>query len=910
MARNYPLGFSAAPEPKADDDGPRDSTIVILHPDAANETTDPASGAVKISVDDGSVEIHLGGKPKARSDAIDPADFDANLAEVIDADELGRIASMLYEGIQADEISREEWLLTRAAGIELLGLKLEEPRGDSGASSAPVEGQSSVRHPILTEAVIRFQSNASMELLPAGGPCKVRDNSPIKPAPPQGAPPGIGHNGGPEITDGPDPEAASHDPNAQTDDDGDDLAEALELDFNFYFTSVDKGYRPDVDRMLWQTGFGGCAFRKVSHDPIRRMPISRSVDAADLIVSNAANDLEDCGRVTHRIVMRRSTLVRMIIADAYRDVGNITKTTPTQEPDAVASMIANVQGFSDRMQRQEDTPFTIYESYAELNIRGFEHVDAKGNETGLELPYRVTMDKDTKVILEVRRNWKRDDPNCLPKRVFVKYPFVPAFGFYDIGLLHILGNASRALTAAWRMMLDAGMFASFPGFLYADAIGRQQSNIFRIAPGSGQKIQTGGLPIQNVVMPLPYKDPSAGLAQLVTSVQETGQRVGGTADLQVGEGRQDAPVGTTLALIEQAGKMMSAVHGRLHYAQSEEFQLLKERFMEDPEALWRHNPKCAKPWKVAQFIAALQKCDLVPAADPNTSSHMQRIMKAVAIKQLQAMNPSIYDPVAVDEMILKMIGIGNYQKLFAPPPPPGAQPPGPPPDPAKMAALQLKAQIEAGKQASTQSQQAADAAQARATSDAREREVSVESSDRASDRASRERVAAARVEAERIKQQTELLKHTTGLQHDQQQAEADRTAEQQRHFGGIVSDHVKHAREMAVTHAANIASSMASQQKTDNEDAMARGGLVADHRDAMLEHQRHGIDAAVELHKHETETQQADRHKAAELAQAERHHAAEMERAQKDRESAEEIARKKATESGGLGNKPKSPRPI
>ena len=518
---------------------------------------------------------------------------------------------------------------------------------------------------------MRFQSNASAELLPAGGPCKVRDDSPIKPAPPPGAPPGIGHNGGPEMTDGPDPEAASLDPNAQTDDDGDDLAEALEKDMNHYLTATDKGYRPDTDRMLFWVGFGGAGFKKVYNCPIRRMPISRSVDASDLIVSNAANDFEDSGRVTHRIVMRRSTLVRMIIAGVYRNVGNIAQTTPTQAPDAVASMIASVQGFSDRMQRPEDTNFTIYECYTELNIKWFEHVDADGEPTGLELPYRVTLDKDSLHVLEIRRNWKKDDQNCLPKRVFVKFPFIPALGFYDIGLLHLLGNADRALTAAWRMMLDAGMFSNFPGFLYADIAGRQQTNIFRIAPGSGAKIQTGGLPIQNVVMPLPYKDVSAGLTQLVTSIAETGQRVGGTAELQVGEGRQDAPVGTTLALIEQAGKMLSAVHGRLHYAQSEEFQLLKERFMEDPEAFWRHNPKCAKPWKVAQFIAALQKCDIVPAADPNTSSHMQRIMKAVAIKQLQAMNPSIYDPRSVDEMILKMLGIGNFQKLFAPPPPPG-----------------------------------------------------------------------------------------------------------------------------------------------------------------------------------------------------------------------------------------------
>jgi hypothetical protein len=872
MVANLARGFMPAPEPAAANDEPGESTVIILPgEETAEGTADPASGALKIEVEDGSVKIDLSPQSPAAK-KINPEDHDANLADFIDPGELGRIASQLSDAIQQDDQSRDEWLQTRAAGIELLGFKLEEPRGDTGTASAPVEGMSTVRHPLLTEAVIRFQSNASAELLPAGGPVKVRDDSPIKPAPPPGAPPGIGHNGGPELTDGPDPAAASADPNAQTDEDGDDLAEALEKDFNHYLTATDKGYRPDTDRMLFWVGFGGAGFKKVYNCPIRRMPISRSVDASDLIVSNAANDFEDSGRVTHRILMRRSTLVRMQIAGVYRNLGSLTAGQPTYQPNAVDTTIAMVQGFNDRMQRPEDAQFTIYECYTELNIKGLEHVDSDGKPTGLELPYRVTLDKDSRQILEIRRNWKKDDINCLPKRVFVKFPFIPAMGFYDIGLLHLLGNADKALTAAWRMMLDTGMFASFPGFLYADSVGRQQTNVFRVGPGMGAKIQTGSQPIQNVVMPLPYKDVGQGLAMLVKDVETTGQRVGGTAELQVGEGRQDAPVGTTLALIEQAGKMLSAVHVRLHAAQSEEFQLLKERFREDPEAFWRHNPKCAKPWKQAQFIAALEKCDIVPAADPNTSSHMQRIMKAVAIKQLQAMNPGLYDGKAVDSMILKMIGIGNYQKLFAPPPPPGAPAPGaPPPDPAKMAALQLKASTEANKQQANAAQSAQDAIEAKAAQDARAREVAVESADRAADRESRERVAGMREETEQIKANADLAKTHAGIASDLQQHSDSLAAEQARHAAGLVSDHIQQRNELS-----------ADADRHAAEMGAKTGGVIREHLRGVAEHR------------------QADEHHRDVIAQEDRHHADEMAAAEAEREAAAKAARDK----GGLAKPP------
>jgi hypothetical protein len=243
---------------------------------------------------------------------------------------------------------------------------------------------------------------------------------------------------------------------------------------------------------------------------------------------------------------------------------------------------------------------------------------------------------------------------------------VPGFGFYDLGLLNILGNTTNAITAAWREMLDAGMFANFPGFLMADSGARQNTNIFRVPPGGGALIKTGGLPIGQAVMPLPYKEPGASMMTLVTNMAETGMRVGGTSELPVGEGRQDAPVGTTIALIEQAQKVLNAVHKRMHAAQAQEFQLLARCFRENPGSFWQRNRTPAYEWDEATFLKALENYELVPQADPNTASHTQRVMKVMALKQLQAAQPGLYDPIAIDTAALHAIGWSNPQQFMLP----------------------------------------------------------------------------------------------------------------------------------------------------------------------------------------------------------------------------------------------------
>jgi len=356
------------------------------------------------------------------------------------------------------------------------------------------------------------------------------------------------------------------------------------------------------------------------------------------------------------------------ILGVYRDVD---LTTPKQpQHDSVQREKYDQQGINIDPQNPEDRDREVYEVYCELDIRGYEH-KFKGKETGLEIPYRVTIDVSSREILSIVRNYDEptgEEGDELPeaRANFVKFTFIPGMGFYDIGLLHVLGNTTNAVTAAWREMLDAGMYANFPGFLMADTGARQNTNIFRVPPGGGALVKTGGMPINQAIMPLPYKEAGAGLMNLVTNIVETGQRVGGTAEISVGEGRQDAPVGTTIAMIDQATKVLNSVHKRMHASQAEEFQLLVRCFREHPDSFWS---KCKKPsiqWSEQTLIQALNDCDLVPQADPNTASHTQRVMKIMALKQLQQQNPAMYDPKAIDIAALRAMGWSNPEQFMVP----------------------------------------------------------------------------------------------------------------------------------------------------------------------------------------------------------------------------------------------------
>lgn len=619
--------------------------------------------ALTIPQADGGVVIQFAPRVD-RNAANDDDDFYANIAEDIDASVLASIAWQLLDGIQSDDTSRTQWISDRTRGLDLLAIKVEAPRGDVGAAGAPMEGMATVRHPLLLEACIRYQANAKRELLPASGPIKIKNV-------------GLGTA------------------------ERDNLADQLEEDLNRYLTEFAPEYYPDTDRMFFDVGFSGMAFKKIFHCPVRRRPVSETVPAKDLIVSNDATDLRSATRVTHQITMTKAQLKRMQFVGAYRDVqlmhpdnGALNRVTLKQ---------GNVQGIDKTSHRPQDIPYTLYESYVLWDIPGFEHRDEDGEPTGLPMPWRITVDKTSRQVLEVRRNWTENaDDTFEPRRVFVAYPFVPMFGFYATGLLHILGNTTTAVTGAWRILLDSGMFANFPGFLYAKSGGRQDDLNFRVAPGSGAAVDLSGADdIRKTIMPLPYgTQHMAPTMALVDNIIATGQRVGGTAEMISPDATsKNQPVGTTMALIEQAAVTVSAVHERNYVSQSQEFQMLLDLFREDPQSLFKFLERDGK-WTLETLTAALETYSLVPVADPNTPTHVHRIMKNTTLKQLQQATPGIYNAKAVDERILRAMRIDDPESLFLPPAPPGA----PPPDPAvviaeatkqvKLAEIQSKQQIE------------------------------------------------------------------------------------------------------------------------------------------------------------------------------------------------------------------------
>jgi hypothetical protein len=607
--------------------------IVDLQDDQADSPDiDDSGNILRITHGDGAITVSLDGKPLGNVNPANegPLEWFGNLAERISPDELSRITEDLLQGIADDLQSRQEWIEDRALGVKLLGLKIELPNVAGGADGAPVEGMSKVRHPLLLEAVLRFQANARSELLPTDGPVKIRNDSTT-----------------PDLTT-------------------DQLANALEQDFNHYLTTVATEYYPDTDRMLFMTGFGGDGFKKVYTCPLRNRPVSESIDADDLIVNQSATDLANAQRVTHRVMMRPSTLKRMQSLGVYRDVELGDAVIP--QSDALQQEEKAQQGLADNsLRRPMDRERELYECCCELDIVGFEHKH-NGRITGLAIPYVVTIDVSSRQALSIVRRFDQETEKLpVARQRFVKFPFVPGLGFYGIGLLHILGNSTNAITAAWREMLDNGMFANFPGFLMQDTGGRQNTNIFRVPPGGGAPVKTNGVAIRDAIMPLPYSTQQmAPLMALVQDMAETGRRIGGTAEVQVGEGRADVPVGTTMAMIDQAVKVMNAVHKRMHAAQAEEFQLLKREFRENPETFWQRGCKSKTPWDKAKFLAALKNCDLVPQADPNTSSHGQRIMKIMGLKQLQQASPNLYDPIKCDTAALNAMGWPNPEEFFVP----------------------------------------------------------------------------------------------------------------------------------------------------------------------------------------------------------------------------------------------------
>lgn len=802
---------------------PRLSLVGGTNSEPQPSNTSMEDGALKIENPDGSVTIDF--NPQAPDEGPEEKDeFDRNLAKRMDDDDLGTIGTALLEGVQRDDDSRKEWLSTRAMGIDMLGLKIEKPRSDAGTSSAPLEGMSTVRHPLLLGAVTNFQATARAELLPASGPVKVRNDAPVPPN---------------SVFQGTNAAHAL----ADSMENKDELAQSLEKNMNHYLTAVATEYVPDTDRMLFYVGFGGDGFKKVYNCPLRRRPVSESIDAEDLIISNAATDIRNSGRVTHRIKMRQSTLKRMQILGVYREVD--LNPPPIPMANAVDQKKEQLAGQTTTNQRPEDRDFEIYESYCELDLDQFAPKNFKGK--GLALPYRVTMEKDSRKILDIRRNWKKDDEQCLAKQFFVQFPFIRGLGFYGLGFIHLLGNTTMALTAAWRLILDAGMFGNFPGFLYKDSLGRQKTNQFRVGPATGVPIQVGAQDrLQDSVMALPYKEAGPTFTTFITHVEEVAKQLAGTANISVGEGKQDAPVGTTIALIEQASKVMDSGHKRLHASQTEEFKLIVDRFREDPEALFRHNKKLADKWKLEQFTEALDKYELVPVADPNNPTSLHRIAKAMAIKELQKQSPDLYDPIGVDMRVLHITDI-DPSGLFR------AQPAPPPPDP-RMEAIKEKA---AAQQNQVQIQLLE--TKIKAASEA------AKLSDKASDRLSKEKIANMQIELQHLKLQQEQIIHA----HDEERDRAKLA-----HEMGLKQAAASHEIQTKhVSKMAEIQSDAVARHQELKHDAIAqqhemRGGMIESQHEIERNRQKHEAEMERDRQKHEQGMRHAQEMHEAELAAA------------------------------------------
>lgn len=771
--------------------------------------------SITIQHEDGSITVDFNVPDEDMDDGPDEGEFDANLALKMSDSELDEIGTTLLEGIKIDDDSRKEWLETRALGISLLGLKLEKPRSDAGSSSAPLEGMSTVRHPLLLEATVSFQATARAELLPAAGPVKVRNDSPMPPR-----------------------QIAATPALEETMEHTDDLSQALEKDMNHYLTAIATEYVPDTDRMLFYIGFGGDGFKKVYNCPLRRRPVSESIDAEDLIVSNAATDIRNCSRVTHHIKMRKSVLRRMQILGAYRDV-DLSPPPPPQK-NVVDKKKEEIAGQTQTQLRPEDRDYDIYESYCELDLDQFAPEEFKGK--GLPLPYRVTVEKDSRKVLDIRRNWEEDDEQCLAKPFFVQFPFIRGLGFYGLGYIHLLGNTTNALTAAWREMLDAGMFASFPGFVYAKGAGRQLTNQFRVPPGGGVGLDIGSQQsLKDAIMPLPYKDPGAGFMAFIEKMGEDGRRLASTASANVGEGKQDAPVGTTLALIEQATKILDSAHKRLHAAQAEEFKLLKCRFREDPEAFWRHNKKPTVQWKKDQFIDALNRCDLVPVADPNNPTAMHRYAKGQIIKELQKASPLLYDPVGVDTKVLRIADI-NPEGLFRPTPAP------PPPDP-RMEAIKAKADAQ-DRQSKIQllETQIKAASQGAAIAD------------KAQDRASRERLEEMRIQLELLKIEEARITNAKEMQLETEKAGLKMRLDAASKAHELAIGAAEKQQEMGHQHAAKQLE-LAHDQMTRQHEM--HGGMIQSDHELAMARSKHFAEMERDREKHEQEMEHArELHKA------------------------------------------------
>ncbi len=538
-------------------------------------------------------------------------DFYANLAEEMPDRELGRIASELLSEFDANKASRQEWEDAYANGLELLGFNYSE-------RSEPFRGASGVTHPILAEAATQFQAQAFNELLPAGGPIRA-------------------------VVLG----SETPDKTAQ--------AQRVSQFMNYYMTCVMEEYTPELDQMLFYLPLAGSTFKKVYYDETLGRAVSKFVPAENLVVPYETSDLETCPNITQVIRMSLNDLRKKQVAGFYIDMPVI----PAQgDSDSISSELERIDGVSAS---QIDYDCTILECHVDLDLEGYEDKDEEGEPTGIKIPYVVTISQDNGQILSIRRNYAENDDNMRKIQYFVHYKFLPGFGFYGLGLIHTIGGLSRTATAALRQLIDAGTLSNLPAGFKARGL-RIRDDDDPLQPGEFRDVDAPGGAIRDSLMPLPFKGPDQTLFQLLGFVVEAGQRFATITDMKVGDGNQQAAVGTTIALLEQGSRVMSAVHKRLHYAMRLEFKLLAKVMSESLPGIY--------PYSIEGVDSAVKtedfddRVDVIPVSNPNVFSQAQRIALAQTKLQLAGAAPELHNMYEVYHDMYEALGVKDVDRLL------------------------------------------------------------------------------------------------------------------------------------------------------------------------------------------------------------------------------------------------------
>ena len=564
------------------------------------EIEDPE--AVHIKAGDMEIEIH----PKDSTQGDE--EFDDNLAEYISDSRLQTVAGDLEYDIDQDRASRKDWEKAYTEGLKLLGLHMEE-------RTEPWDGACGVFHPMITEAVVRFQAEMITETFPAQGPVLSK------------------------IIGKETPETR-------------EISVNVQADMNHELTDVMKEYRPEHERMLWSLPATGSAFKKVYFDPNLGRQVSMFVPAEDIILPYGATDMDTCHRITHVMRKTKNDILKLQAAGFYVDC---ELPDPPRMRDDIKQAKDHETGFSDL----NDDRYTLYECHVDLDLDGFQDVDEDGEETGIAHPYVVTLIRGTNTILSIRRNWKEGDVLKLKRQHFVHYQYIPGFGAYGFGLFHLIGGFAKSATSIMRQLVDAGTLSNLPGGLKSRGL-RIKGDDTPIAPGEFRDVDVASGNIRDSILPLPYKEPSNVLFNLLGQIVDEGRRFAATADMQVSDMNSQAPVGTTLALLERQLKVLTAVQARVHFALKQELKLIKDLIRDYTDPDYTYDPEYGgRKSKQEDY----DKVDIIPVSDPNAATLSQRVVQYQAVMQMAQMAPQIYDLPQLHRSMLDVLGIKNAEKL-------------------------------------------------------------------------------------------------------------------------------------------------------------------------------------------------------------------------------------------------------